>query len=58
VANRRQGNAAAREFVPEEILSDPVVFPPPEAEAAPVFVEDLGEDEELYEDAWARVTEA
>jgi spermidine/putrescine transport system substrate-binding protein len=52
------GNAAAREFIPQEILDDPVVFPPPDDEDRLVFTEDLGDDESLYEDAWARVKEA
>ena len=47
------GNAAAREFIPQEILDDPAVFPTAETLAILVFTEDLGDDNELYEDAWA-----
>lgn len=49
------GNAAARQFIPQEILDDPAIFPAPETLALLVFTEDLGEDDKLYEDAWARV---
>jgi putrescine transport system substrate-binding protein len=52
------GNEAAREFIPQEILDDPAIFPAPETLALLVFTEDLGEDDGLYEDAWARVTES
>jgi putrescine transport system substrate-binding protein len=51
------GNEAAREFIPQEILDDPAIFPAPETLALLVFTEDLGDDDALYEDAWARVTE-
>jgi hypothetical protein len=36
-------------------LDDPAVFPTAETLAILVFTEDLGDDNELYEDAWARV---
>lgn len=49
------GNAAAREFIPQEILDDPAIFPAAETLALLVFTEDLGEDDKLYDDAWARV---
>jgi hypothetical protein len=45
----------AREFVPQEILDDPAIFPAAETLALLVFTEDLGEDDKLYDDAWARV---
>ena len=51
------GIEAAREFIPQEILDDPAIFPAPDTLALLVFTEDLGEDNELYEDAWARVKE-
>lgn len=49
------GNEAAREFIPQEILDDPAIFPAPETLDLLVFTEDLGEDDALYEEAWARV---
>lgn len=49
------GNAAARDFIPQEILDDPAIFPPAADEDRLVFVEDLGDDEERYSDAWERV---
>ena len=52
------GNAAARQFIPQEILDDPAIFPAPETLALLVFTEDLGDDDKLYEDAWARVKES
>ena len=52
------GNEAAREFIPQEILDNPAIFPAPETLALLVFTEDLGDDDKLYEDAWARVNEA
>ena len=59
VANKVDtGNAAAREFIPQEILEDPAVFPPQDVLARLVFTEDLGEDEKLYEEAWGRVKTA
>ena len=52
------GNEAARAFIPAEILGNPAIFPPPETLATLRFTQDLGEDNRLYEDAWARVQEA
>jgi spermidine/putrescine-binding protein len=52
------GNEAARQFIPQEILDDPAIFPAPETLALLVFIEDLGEDDKLYDEAWARVREA
>ena len=52
------GNAAAAEFIPEDVLGDPVIFPPESVLDALVFTADLGEDEEFYETAWERVQEA
>jgi spermidine/putrescine transport system substrate-binding protein len=52
------GNAAAREFLPDEILNDPVIFPPESVLDALEFTADLGPDEERYEAAWKRVEEA
>jgi spermidine/putrescine-binding protein len=52
------GNEAARRFIPEDLLSDPVVFPPDEVLASLQFTADLGADEDLYKDAWERVQNA
>jgi spermidine/putrescine transport system substrate-binding protein len=49
------GNAAAREFIPQAILDDPAIFPAADTLALLVFTEDLGEDQKLYDEAWARV---
>lgn len=49
------GNLAARDFISAEVLEDPAIFPPPEDEARLVFVANLGDDEAVYEEAWARV---
>ena len=51
------GTPHAVEFIPEEILDDPVIFPPEEILESLVFTSDLGPDEELYEAAWERVLE-
>ncbi len=52
------GNAAAREFVPAELLADRAAFPP-EADAGRLTsLRDLGDDEQLYIEAWDRVTSA
>jgi spermidine/putrescine transport system substrate-binding protein len=52
------GNEAAREFLPDEILSDPVVFPPEEILDRLYFTADLGDSEDLYDEAWKRVQDA
>ncbi len=52
------GNEAARAFIPADILENPAIFPPEETLATLRFTQDLGEDNGLYEDAWARVQEA
>jgi spermidine/putrescine transport system substrate-binding protein len=52
------GNEAARAFIPAEILENPAIFPTEETLATLRFTQDLGEDNGLYQDAWARVQEA
>jgi spermidine/putrescine transport system substrate-binding protein len=52
------GNQAAREQLPQSVRTNPIIFPPEGALTNLVFTADLGEDEKLYEDAWARVQEA
>lgn len=49
------GNEAARDLVPPALLADPAVFPPPDVVATLVAIEDLGDQEQLYDDAWQRV---
>ncbi len=50
------GNEAAKEFIPLEVLEDPVIFPPPETLEVLRFTEDLGpEINELYDEAFERV---
>jgi spermidine/putrescine transport system substrate-binding protein len=49
-------NAAAKPLIDEELLNDPVVYPPDEQLAKLPFTKDLGGDAEaLYADAWTKV---
>lgn len=48
-------NTAARALVPAEIQGNPVVFPDPATLAALPFLRDLGDDEQLYLDAWDKI---
>jgi spermidine/putrescine-binding protein len=50
------GNRAARSQLPRDVLENPVVYPPAEVLARLRFLEDLGEDEALYDEAWKRLT--
>jgi spermidine/putrescine transport system substrate-binding protein len=52
------GNKAARDFLPDDILDDPVIFPPEEILDRLYFTADLGDAEDLYDEAWKRVQEA
>jgi spermidine/putrescine transport system substrate-binding protein len=52
------GNEAAQAFIPAEVLGNPAIFPPEETLTTLRYTEDLGEDNELYTDAWERVQEA
>ena len=47
-------NAAAEEFIEEEILEDPVIYPTDEAWENLHFLEDLGDAEILYTDYFTR----
>jgi spermidine/putrescine-binding protein len=49
------GNAAAQEFLPAEVRDDPVIYPPADVAARLVFLDDLGDDEARYNDAWERL---
>lgn len=48
-------NVAARRFINKEILENPASFPTPEVLARLQFIEDIGDNVKLYEDAWERV---
>jgi len=50
------GNEAAGRFVPPELLDDPAIYPPADVVATLVAIEDLGDAEGRYTDAWERVT--
>lgn len=50
------GNAAAREFVPQELLTDPALFPPEAVVSSLVELQDLGPAIDLYDAAWERLT--
>ncbi len=50
------GNEAAQEFVPSDQLANPAIYPTAEVAATLVAIEDLGDAEELYTEAWDRVT--
>lgn len=49
------GNLKARDFVPKEVLDDPAVYPPDDVVAGLAFLVDLGETEQVYDEAWKRV---
>jgi spermidine/putrescine-binding protein len=49
------GNAPAREQVRADVVSNPAAFPPAEVVDRLVFLEDLGDDEELLNTAWDQV---
>jgi spermidine/putrescine transport system substrate-binding protein len=49
------GNEAATEFVSADVLADPAVYPTAEQLENLVFLEDLGDVEDLYETAWESV---
>jgi len=48
-------NAAAREFIPPEVLRQAVVYPPPEVMARLEFLEDLGSRTRLYDQVWTQI---
>ena len=49
------GNEAAVQFVPAEVRDNPAIYPPQDVLARLRFIEDVGEAEELYQQAWRRV---
>ncbi len=49
------GNNAAEQFVPKPILEDSAVYPPASVLGKLAFVNDLGDAEKLYDQAWERI---
>jgi spermidine/putrescine-binding protein len=49
------GNTAAREFLPADLLDNPVISPTPDVAARLVELRDLGDDETPYTEAWERI---
>jgi len=45
-------NQAAKEFISEEVLADPGIYPPPEVEARLQWLEDVGDALQLYDRIW------
>ncbi|HZD09713.1 MAG TPA: spermidine/putrescine ABC transporter substrate-binding protein [Candidatus Binatia bacterium] len=48
-------NEAAREYILEEILNDPGIYPPPEVEAKLQWLEDVGDAVFIYDEVWTAV---
>ena len=51
-------NAASTEFIDEEILEEPAIYPPPEVMARLEWLEDVGDATPLYERFWTEVKAA
>ena len=49
------GNEPARQFIPADVLDNPVIFPPADQLDALVFTEPVGDAQKTYDDAWQRV---
>ena len=49
------GNALAFDLIPADIRNNPVIFPPADVLAKLSFLNDLGDAESLYNDAWKRI---
>jgi spermidine/putrescine-binding protein len=49
------GNEAARQFLPAAVIDDPAITPPADVQVRLSFLNDLGDDESLYIDAWERL---
>jgi spermidine/putrescine-binding protein len=52
------GNEAALDLLSDSLRENEVIFPSADVLSSLVFTEDLGDDEDLYVDAWERVEEA
>jgi spermidine/putrescine-binding protein len=48
-------NAASEEFIDEEILSEPAIYPPPEVMDRLEWIEDVGDATPMYERIWTEV---
>jgi spermidine/putrescine transport system substrate-binding protein len=48
-------NKAAKEFITPADLANPAIYPPPEMMAKLQFVNDLGADNQLYDEIWTQV---
>ncbi len=48
-------NALAKQFVNPDDLANPAIYPPPEVMAKLEFVNDLGDANKLYDEAWTQV---
>jgi spermidine/putrescine transport system substrate-binding protein len=48
-------NAASEEFIDEEILSEPAIYPPPDVIQRLEWIEDVGDATPLYERMWTEV---
>jgi spermidine/putrescine-binding protein len=51
-------NAKAAEFIDEEILEEPAIYPPPEVMARLEWLEDVGDVTPIYERMWTEVKAA
>jgi spermidine/putrescine-binding protein len=51
-------NAAAAEFIDEEILEEPAIYPPPEVMDRLEWIKDVGEATPIYERIWTEVKAA
>jgi len=51
-------NSAAEEFIDEEILEEPAIYPPPGVMEKLEWLEDVGDATPLYERLWTEVTAA
>ena len=51
-------NAKAAEFIDEEILEEPAIYPPPEVMARLEWIEDVGDVTPIYERMWTEVKAA
>jgi spermidine/putrescine transport system substrate-binding protein len=51
-------NAAATEFIDEEITGEPAIYPPPDVMERLEWIEDVGTVAPLYERIWTEVKAA
>jgi spermidine/putrescine transport system substrate-binding protein len=48
-------NQAAAEFIPADVLANPIVYPDEATAAHGEFQDDIGEAMKIYEDYWVRL---